>query len=130
MSAAGLREFYEDHIEMLNAREFSRVREFVDDRITYFGEPATDDQVAAALTGEIEKVPDLRWELTDFAVDGDNIAARLINTGTPVKEWLGVAPTGASFEIVEYAIYKVRDGRFVHMTNLHDAGALERQLDV
>jgi predicted ester cyclase len=45
-----------------------------------------------------------------------------------VKEWLGVAPTGASFEIVEYAIYQVRDGRFVHMTALHDAGELLRQL--
>ncbi|MFE2849116.1 ester cyclase [Streptomyces scopuliridis] len=73
-------------------------------------------------------MPDLHWELQDLAVDGDNLAARLINTGTPAKEWLGVAPTGASFEIVEYAIYQVRDGRFVHMTNLHDSEALKRQL--
>jgi predicted ester cyclase len=54
--------------------------------------------------------------------------ARLTNTGTPAKEWLGVAPTGASFEIVEYAIYQVRDGRFVHMTALYDAETLRRQL--
>lgn len=45
-----------------------------------------------------------------------------------MKEWLGVAPTGASFEIVEYAIYQVRDGRFVHMTALHDAAEMRRQL--
>ncbi|MGX1274377.1 hypothetical protein [Streptomyces phaeoluteigriseus] len=44
-----------------------------------------------------------------------------------MKEWLGAAPTGASFEIVEYAIHQVRDGRFVHMTALHDAGELLRQ---
>jgi predicted ester cyclase len=30
-------------------------------------------------------------------LDGDNIAARLVNTGTPAQERLGVAPTGASF---------------------------------
>ena len=52
--------------------------------------------------------------------DRDRIAARVVNTGTPVKEWLGVAPTGKSNEVMEYAIYKVRDGRFVQMTNLHD----------
>jgi predicted ester cyclase len=64
----------------------------------------------------------------EFLVDGDRAAVRAINTGTPVKEWLGVAPTGASFEIVEYAIYQIRDGRFVQMTALHDASAVKRQL--
>jgi predicted ester cyclase len=51
-----------------------------------------------------------------------------VNTGTPEKEWLGVPPTGRSFEIVEYAIYRVRDGRFVEMTNLHDSADVLRQL--
>jgi hypothetical protein len=44
-----------------------------------------------------------------------------------VKEWLGVPLSGA-FEIVEYAIYRVRDGRFVQMTALHDSAELRRQL--
>ncbi|MDQ0791728.1 putative ester cyclase [Streptomyces sp. B1I3] len=51
-----------------------------------------------------------------------------MNTGTPVTEWLGVAPTGALFKIVEYAIHQVHNGRFAHVTALHDAGALLRQL--
>ncbi|MFF9375522.1 hypothetical protein ACF1BB_13355 [Streptomyces griseoluteus] len=37
-------------------------------------------------------------------------------------------PTGASFEIAEYAVRQVRDGRFVHMAALHDAAELRRQL--
>jgi hypothetical protein len=44
-----------------------------------------------------------------------------------VREWLGVAPTGASFESTEYAIYRVHSGRFVPMTARHDAGELRRQ---
>ncbi|MEU8311931.1 MULTISPECIES: ester cyclase [unclassified Micromonospora] len=48
--------------------------------------------------------------------------------GTPVKEWLGVPPSGASFEIVEYAIYKVSDGRFAQMTAPHDSAEMLRQL--
>jgi predicted ester cyclase len=52
----------------------------------------------------------------------------VVDTGTPVREWLGVTPTGASFEIVEYAIYRVRGGRFVQMTNLHDSAEVRRQL--
>nr|WP_314221570.1 ester cyclase [Streptomyces sp. DSM 40713] len=88
----------------------------------------TRDQVIAVLNGDIDAVPDFHWEPREIAVDGDRLAARLTNTGTPAKEWLGVAPTGASFEIVEYAIYQVRHGRFVHMTALHDAETLRRQL--
>ena len=49
-------------------------------------------------------------------------------TGTLVKEWLGVPPSGASFEIVEYAINRVSDGRFVQMTSLHDSADMLRQL--
>lgn len=128
MSNFDPRTFYQGYVDALNARELNRLDEFVNDEITYFNDAATRDQVIAAIGGELEAVPDLTWELTDFAVDNDNIAARLINTGTPVKEWLGVAPTGASFEIVEFAIYRLRDGRFTHMTNLHDAEALASQL--
>lgn len=80
------------------------------------------------MTAEHEAVPDLHWDLKELVVDGDTIAARLINTGTPVKRWLGVEPTGASFEITEYAVYRVRDGRFAHMANVHDAESLARQL--
>lgn len=39
-----------------------------------------------------------------------------------------LGPTGKSIEIVEYAIYRVRDGRFLHMSAIHDAEALQRQL--
>ncbi|MDR7278173.1 ester cyclase [Catenuloplanes atrovinosus] len=128
MSDNDLREFYQRYLDLLNAREFDRLDEFVGDEVTHYGDRYTRDQVAAALTGETEAVPDLHWSLQELVVDGDRLAARLINTGTPVKEWLGVAPTGASFETVEYAVYRVRDGRFTHMTNLHDAEALRRQL--
>jgi predicted ester cyclase len=53
---------------------------------------------------------------------------RVINTGTPAKEWLGVPPTSASLEVVEYAIYRIRNGRFVQMTALHDSAEVRRPL--
>ncbi|OZM75428.1 ester cyclase [Pseudonocardia sp. MH-G8] len=128
MSDVDVREFYRRYIEALNAHEFDRMDEFINDETTLNGEPGTRDDVIAVLKGDADAVPDFHWELQEFAVDGDRLAARLINTGTPVKEWLGAVPTGVSFEIVEYAIYQVRGGRFVHMTALHDAEVLQRQL--
>ncbi len=128
MSDTNLREFYGRYIAALNAREFDRMDEFIHDQTTLNGEPGTRDDVIAVQKEEVDAVPDLHWELQNLIIDGNRVAAQLINTGTPVKEWLGTAPTGASFEIVEYAIYRVRDGRFEHMTALRDAEALQRQL--
>ncbi|KIH96598.1 hypothetical protein LP52_24025 [Streptomonospora alba] len=120
--------FYRRYIEELNAHTFDGMDAFIHDKVTLNGEPGTRDDVIAVQKADIDAVPDFHWEVREFLVDGDRAAVRAINTGTPVKEWLGVAPTGASFEIVEYAIYRIRDGRFVQMTALHDASALERQL--
>jgi predicted ester cyclase len=128
MSDSDLRGFYLRYIEELNAHRFDQMDEFIDERTTLNGEPATRDDLIAVQKADVDAVPDLHWELKELLFDGDRLAARLVNTGTPVKEWLGVAPSGASFEITEYAIYQVRDGRFVHMTALHDAGELRRQL--
>ncbi|MFF3754553.1 ester cyclase [Streptomyces sp. NPDC002018] len=128
MSESELRAFYDRYIQALNAHEFDGMDEFIHDRTTLNGEPATREDLLSVQKRDVDAVPDLHWELKELLFDGDRLAARLINTGTPVKEWLGVAPTGASFEIVEYAIYQVRDGRFVHMTALHDAGEMRRQL--
>ncbi|QDO06397.1 ester cyclase [Streptomyces sp. S1D4-23] len=128
MSDSDLRTFYRRYLEALNAHQFDGMDVFINDRTTLNGEPATRDDLLAVQRQDVDAVPDLHWELQELLFDGDRLAARLVNTGTPVKPWLGVAPTGASFEIVEYAIYQVRDWRFVHMTALHDAGELRRQL--
>ncbi|MFF7967822.1 ester cyclase [Streptomyces sp. NPDC007903] len=128
MSDSDLRAFYERYLKALNAHEFDGMGEFIADRTTLNGEPATRGDLLAVQRHDVDAVPDLHWELQELLFDGDRLAARLVNTGTPVKEWLGVRPTGASFEIVEYAIYQVRDGRFVHMAALHDAAGLRRQL--
>ena len=75
------------------------LREFYlryNDETTPNGEPGTRDQVIAVLNGDIDAVPDFHWEPREIAVDGDRLAARLINTGTPAKEWLPPAPRSRS----------------------------------
>ncbi|MFD9701683.1 ester cyclase [Lentzea sp. NPDC059081] len=128
MSDEELRGFYLRYLGELNAHRFDRMEGFIADRTTLNGEPATRDDLLAVQRADVDAVPDLHWELQELLFDGDRLAARLVNTGTPVRDWLGVPASGAAFEITEYAIYQIRDGRFVHMTALHDAGELRRQL--
>jgi predicted ester cyclase len=128
MSDINLRDFYERYIEALNAHEFDRMDEFVHDSIIMHSEPSSRASLVAQLNSITDAVPDFHWETQELAIHGDSLAARLINTGTPAKEWLGAAPTGRKIEIVEYAIYTIRDGKFLHMSALHDAEALQKQL--
>ncbi|MEU6609492.1 ester cyclase [Streptomyces shenzhenensis] len=130
MTGSDLRDWYMRYAEALNAHEFDRMDEFINDQVLLGGQPGTRDDVVAVLKGIVDAVPDIHWEVDELLLDRDGIAVRAINTGTPVKEWLGVPASGASFRIVEYAIYKVRDGRFVQMTNLHDSAEMLRQLTV
>ncbi|TDC80184.1 ester cyclase [Streptomyces hainanensis] len=128
MPDTDLRDFYKRYIEALNAHEFDRMDEFVHESVVLHSEPSSRAAVVAQLKSIVDAVPDFHWETQEIAVDGDRLAARLLNTGTPTREWLGAAPTGRSIEIVEYAIYRIRDGRFLHMSALHDAEDLRRQL--
>ncbi|GIG87794.1 ester cyclase [Plantactinospora endophytica] len=128
MSDTNLRDFYRRYIEALNAHEFDRMDEFVHESIVMHSERSSRAALVAQLNSITDAVPDFHWETQELAINGDRLAARLLNTGTPVKEWLGAAPTGKSIEIVEYAIYRIRDGKFLHMSALHDAEALQKQL--
>lgn len=128
MSETDLHDFYRRYIAVLNARQFDALEDIIHDEVTLNGTPSTRQQIVAVLQQEVEAVPDLHWEVTDLIVDGDRLGAQLVNTGTPVSAFVGVAPTGASFEVTEYAVYEVRDGRFVHMAAIHDAASVRQQL--
>ncbi|MFE0689655.1 ester cyclase [Streptomyces xiamenensis] len=128
MSDVDLREFYDRYCEALNAHEFDRMDEFVNESILSHGEPATRADVVAALKSITDAVPDMRWEIKEVAIHGETLACHSVNHGTPTKEWLGVAPTGAPVEIDEFALYRIRDGKFVQMSNVHDVEALKKQL--
>lgn len=128
MTDFDIRDFFHRYVEKLNTHELNGMDEFIHDEVSLNSEPSTRDDVISVMKANIDAVPDFHWKVEEFLVDGDRAAVRAINTGTPVRDWLGVAPSGASFEIVEYAIYRIRDGRFAQMTALHDASALKFQL--
>jgi predicted ester cyclase len=128
MANPDLRDFYDRYIAALNARNFDAKDQFIHDEVTLNGKPATRSDIPAVQREEAGAVPDLHWQLTNLIIDGDRLGAQLVNTGTPARTFVGVEPTGASFAVVEYAVYQVIDGRFKHMAAIHDAEAVARQL--
>jgi predicted ester cyclase len=65
--------------------------------------------------------PDTRMEIVDLIAEGDKVVGRFRCSGTHLGEWLGQPPTGRRFErIDEVSIFRIRDGRIVHVWGLED----------
>ncbi|WBC03075.1 ester cyclase [Micromonospora sp. WMMA1976] len=128
MSTQELRDFYLRYVELANKREFTRMADFAHEEVIMNGTPVKTADMVAEFYKHVEAVPDLHWEIQDVVVEGDRIAARLVDTGTPVKEWNGLTPTGKSVAFTETAFYRVQDGKFKFMSYLMDTDSVRRQL--
>jgi predicted ester cyclase len=123
-----LKSFYRRYIAALNGRQFDVVRELIADEVHMNGVLFQSVDVVASIKAIVEAVPDWTWNIEELFAQDDRIAARLQDTGTPVKQFLGHEPTGASLDIMEYASYRVRHGKFVEMYFLLDTAAVAAQL--
>jgi predicted ester cyclase len=128
MSDPDLTQFYTRYIAAINAREFDFVAGLIHEDVLMNGAPHKRADVLTSLRGIADAVPDYRWNVQDLFVVDDRIAARLQNTGTPVKTFMGHAATGARVDFMEFASYKIRNGRFAEMWFLMDGDTVGRQL--
>ncbi|MGV9364176.1 ester cyclase [Amycolatopsis sp. NPDC003731] len=130
MSPHNAYEFYRRYLDLLNNRQFDELGELLHEQVTRNGIVVDRDQVIADIRHTTtEAVPDLVWTLRDVIAVDDRLAARLTDTGTPVGEWIGIRPTGGSFEIDETVFYRIRDGRIDDMWYVVDTMTAQRQLD-
>ncbi len=123
-----LKDFYGRYIAALNDRDFETVRTLIADAVHVNGTAYKRENVIASLEGIVDAVPDFRWTVQDLFTENNRIAARLHDTGTPVKSFLGHEPTGATLNIMEYGSYRVENGVFVDMWFLIDAATAGEQL--
>ena len=115
MSIPQLSDLFGRFIAALNAHEMNRMEEFLHENVVVNRVPATRAEIIARLHGLVQAVPDFGWRVQAIAVTGDIVAARLCNSGTPAATSLDPEPAAATLEYPEYAIHKVRDGRFYEM---------------
>src|SRR6478752_367359 len=99
MTETEIREMYGRYANALNARQLDTLNDVISDSVILNGHPVPREAVIAAISGNLDAVPDMHWELNEMLIDGDRLAVRATNTGTPITEWLGVPPSGASFTI-------------------------------
>ena len=73
-------------------------------------------------------IPDLKWSIQEILQEGNRYIVRSIATGTPVKPFFGVEPTGKSFEIMTIDIHTVENGRITQSYHVEEWAKAIHQL--
>ena len=128
MPVAELETIYRSYLACCNERKFTDLGDFVHNALQHNGATISLDHFTGRLRSVIEAVPDFRWELQDLVVDDRKVAVRIMSSGTPRAEWMGMAPNGKSVKAAEYAFYHFREGKIAKIWFLFDILSIRSQL--
>jgi hypothetical protein len=68
------------------------------------------EEVVAGIAQRLKSVPDLKWEIKEVLVAGNQVTVRGEATGTPAGEFFGAPGTGKSFKVMSNDIHTVEGG--------------------
>jgi predicted ester cyclase len=76
-----------------------------------------------------DSFPDLHMRIVDLITEADQVVGRFTCTGTHHGTWRGHPPTGRRFtNIAEVYIFRICDGKIVHVWGIEDTYARMNQL--
>jgi steroid delta-isomerase-like uncharacterized protein len=110
-----LETFYLRYNACCNEHRFEDVAEFVARDVVIDGAERGVAAYAAELRAVVRAFPDYRWEVRRLVIDAPWIAVQLIDTGTHRETFRGVAATGRSVTVPEFAFYRVDAGRIAEV---------------
>lgn len=77
-----------------------------------------------------EAFSDFHGVIEDMVAEGDHVVVRWTESGTHVREWAGIAPTGKAMIWTGMSLYRLAQGQVVEMWAHMDTLGLLRQLGV
>jgi hypothetical protein len=86
------------------------------------------DEVIAGIGQRLKSVPDLKWEIREVLVSGNQVTVRGEATGTPAGEFMGAPHTGKSFKLMSIDVHTLEDGKLVRSYHIEDWLGAVRQL--
>ena len=121
---------YRDYIACLNSRDWPRLDRFVHDDVLHNGRPFGIDGYRAMLVSDVDRIPDLRFEIDMLIIDPPRIAARLRFDVTPRSEFLGLPVNGRRVIFHENVFYEFQDARIREVWSIIDKDAIQSQLAI
>lgn len=69
-----------------------------------------------------------RFTIDDMIAEGDQVAVRLTTSATQTGEFMGMPPTGKTYEIEEIHVFRLRDGKIAEHWHQFDQMGMMKQL--
>jgi steroid delta-isomerase-like uncharacterized protein len=69
-----------------------------------------------------------RFTIDDMIAEGDRVAVRLTTGATQTGSFMGMPPSGKSYEISEIHIFRLRDGKVIEHWHQFDQMGMMKQL--
>ena len=88
----------------------------------------TRDEVIGGIGMRLKGVPDLKWEIKDVLVSGNQVTVRGEATGTPAGEFMGAPHTGKSFKLMSIDVHTLEGGKMVRSYHIEVWLGAVRQL--
>jgi predicted ester cyclase len=86
------------------------------------------EEVVAGVAQRLKSVPDLKWEIKDVLVAGNQVTVRGEAIGTPAGEFMGAPHTGKSFKVMSIDIHIIEGGKMARSYHIEDWIGAVRQL--
>ena len=88
----------------------------------------TREEVIAGIGARLKSVPDLKWQIKDVLVSGNEVTVRGEATGSPSGEFFGAPHTGKSFKVMSIDVHTLQNGKMVRSWHIEDWMGAVRQL--
>ncbi|MER7585885.1 MULTISPECIES: ester cyclase [Bacteria] len=123
-----LRQAYRAYLDCLNARDWDRLGNYVDEGVTRNGNRLGVCGYRAMLEEDVATVPDIRFEIELLVVEGAWVASRLSFDCHPGGDFMGVAVDGRRVRFTENVFYRFKGGKVVEVRSVVDKVAVEAEL--
>ena len=119
---------YEAYIACLNARDLSRLGDYVGDDVIYNGIEIALHGYREMLAGNYRDIPDLRFVIDLLLCDALTVASRLRFDCRPEADFLGLQVNGRHIVFHENVFYRFASGKIREVWSVIDKDAIEKQL--
>jgi predicted ester cyclase len=86
------------------------------------------DEVIAGIGARLASIPDLKWQIKEVLVSGNQVTIRGEATGTPAGEFMGAPYSGKSFKLMSIDVHTLEGGKMIRSYRIEDWMGAVRQL--
>ncbi|MGO9421596.1 ester cyclase [Roseiarcus sp.] len=128
MRKTDLAAVYRAYIACLNAEDWTKLDQFVQDDVRYNGQRIGLSGYREMLERDFDDIPDLHFNIQLMISDPPFVASRLAFDCAPKGNFLGLPVDGRRVSFAENVFYQFRTEKIAQVWSVIDKAAIEAQL--